>query len=182
MCYVLLRKKNIRKEAIFTMSLSETTERRKTPTARTESHKNLLTSLKILQLSFYFLFIIFYGDPWWLEKQHSLYILSRFLNFLVENILRLRHLSAGDTNLCVNMLRRQKTEKKSSKKDENFSARLKNRKFLFSKGFKEKLLLLCNIFFLEIWVLSPWGSEKIHRKSQVLTRTKDRNSRMNSKM
>lgn len=103
LCSVAKRKTSVRKQSLR-CHFPRRQWKEETPTARTESHKNLLTSLKILQLSFYFpffFFIIFYGDPWWLEKQHSLYILSRFLNFLVENVSRLRRLSAYQIRICV---------------------------------------------------------------------------------
>lgn len=85
---MLCKRKTSVKETTFTMSfllwdeLWEETKENSYGTARTMSHKNLLTSLKFYNFSFYFLFIIFYDDPWWLEKQHSLYpfTLSEFLS------------------------------------------------------------------------------------------------------
>lgn len=101
MCDVLWRKRktSLRKQSLrchFPRRLWT----RETPTARTESHKNLLTSLKnFTTFLFTFFFIIFYGDPWRLEKQHSLYpfTLSEFLSRKCFSSLAF----VGNPKICV---------------------------------------------------------------------------------
>lgn len=145
-----MQKKNIRKETILTMSLSET-EVKETPTARTESHKNLLTSLKILQLflfTFFLLFFMVIPDD---LKNNIPCILSRFLNFLVEEQFFPSSAFVGMRfEFCVWIClgdSEQRTKKRMKK--ESF------------EGFFKREIVMQHIFFLvvEIWVLSPYSSE-----------------------
>lgn len=133
------RKTSVRKQLLRCRFWFETgcgRRRRKTPTARTMSHKNLLTSLKFYNFSFYFLLLFFMmiPDDW---RNNIPCILSRFLNFLVEECFSFHCHCRHYPNLCVNMFCwRQKPRRK---KKDKISPQDREKKVLRVSLFKEKL-------------------------------------------
>lgn len=96
------------------------------------SHKNLLTSLKFLQLflfTFFLLFFMMIPDDW---GNNIPCILSRLLNFWVEAMLDALPSTVGiDSCLCCVNVHAGDRTKRTRKKGWNFSTRTKRKKESF---------------------------------------------------